>query len=61
MDMDTLAASPADMFPPVLVRLLDTARRVIDLHINSHGHCADCGSPWPCHRAQLAESALAVL
>ncbi len=59
--MQTPAPNPADLFPPVVVRLLDTARRAIDLHVNNHGNCADCGSLWPCHRAQLAESALAVL
>lgn len=55
------AARPADLFPPALVRLLDTARQVIDQHVNSYGDCADCGSVWPCHSAKLAESALAAL
>lgn len=57
--MDTSMASAADHFPPELVRLLGTARRVIDQHVNNHGNCAVCGSIWPCQRAQLAASALA--
>jgi hypothetical protein len=59
--MDTPAASPADCFPVELVRLLSTARRVIDQHVNNCGNCADCGSPWPCQHAVLAEFALATL
>jgi hypothetical protein len=59
--MDTPAASPADRFPAELVRLLSTARRVIDQHVNNYGTCADCGSTWPCQHAVLAEFALATL
>jgi len=50
---------PSDRFPPELVHLLDTARHVIDQHVNNNGTCAECGSIWPCQRARLAESALA--
>jgi hypothetical protein len=52
-------ASSADIFPPEFLRLLDTARRVIDQHIDDHGTCAYCGSNWPCRRAQEADFALA--
>lgn len=45
-------------FPPELMHLLATAKRVIDLHVNADGTCACCGSVWPCQRAQLAEFAL---
>jgi len=57
--MDALAPMPSDRFPPELVHLLDTARHVIDQHVNNNGTCAECGSIWPCQRARLAESALA--
>lgn len=50
-----------DLFPPALVRLLDTARRAIDQHVSDDGNCVDCGSAWPCRRAQLAEFALGAL
>jgi hypothetical protein len=56
----TPTTSPADYFPPELVHLLGTAQQVIDQHLNDHGNCTDCGSVWPCERAQLAEFALAV-
>jgi len=55
---DTPVPNPGDFLPPVLVRLLGTARRVIDEHVNDHGNCAACGSCWPCQRARLAEFAL---
>jgi hypothetical protein len=57
--MDTPPA--ADMFPAALVRLLNTARQAVDEHVNDHGNCDDCGSVWPCERAQLAEFVLATL
>jgi hypothetical protein len=63
-EMDTLAPTPpapGDWFPLELVHLLDTARHVIDEHVNDNGTCAECRSIWPCQRARLAESALAVL
>jgi len=47
------------MFPPELVRLLDTARQVIDQHINDHGTCAQCCATWPCQPARQAEFSLA--
>jgi hypothetical protein len=50
-----------DFFPPEFVHLLDTATHVIDEHLNDHGYCTDCGSVWPCQRAQLAEFTLAAL
>lgn len=59
--MDAPTSSPRDYFPPELVCLLGTATQVIDQHVNDHGFCADCGSIWPCERAQLAEFALATL
>jgi hypothetical protein len=59
--MDTPTAGPADLFPAELVQLLGTATRTIDQHVNDCGKCADCGSIWPCHLAQLAEFALAAL
>jgi hypothetical protein len=59
--MDTPPASRTELFPPEFVHLLGTARQVIDGHLNDHGTCADCGSSWPCQRAQLAEFALASL
>jgi hypothetical protein len=51
----------SDQFPPEVMHLLGTARRVIDQHINDDGHCAECASTWPCRRARLAETALALL
>ncbi len=59
--MDLATPSPADYFSPELMRLLATARRIIEQHVNDCGRCADCGSAWPCQRAQLAEHALAAL
>jgi hypothetical protein len=59
--MNLATPTPSDSFSPELMRLLQTARQVIDQHINDRGRCADCGSSWPCHRAQLAEHALAGL
>ena len=59
--METPALESRDLFPPELVHLLGTARRVIDQHVNNRGECAHCGSIWPCHHAQLAEFALAAL
>jgi len=57
--MDTPAATPGDLFPVEFVHLLDTARHVIDQHVNNNGTCAECSLVWPCQRARLAESALA--
>jgi hypothetical protein len=59
--MDTPPARAEDLFPPAVVRLLDTARQAIDQHVNNHGSCVDCGSVWPCHCARLAEFALGAL
>jgi hypothetical protein len=62
--MDTPAPTPpapGDRFPLELVHLLDTARHVIDQHVNDNGTCAECRSTWPCRHARLAESALAGL
>jgi len=59
--MDTLALRSGDLLTPELMRLLGTAKRVIDQHVNDYGDCADGGSIWPCHHAQLAEFALAAL
>ena len=59
--MDTPAPTPGDLFRLELVHLLDTARHVIDQHVNDNGTCAECASIWPCQRARLAESALAVV
>ena len=59
--MNTIAPRSSELLPPELMLLLSTARRVIDEHVNDHGDCADCGSIWPCHHAQLAELALAAL
>jgi hypothetical protein len=61
VDVDTPPACAEDMFPPALVRLLDTARQAIDQHVSNHGNCVDCGSVWPCRHAQLAEFALGAL
>jgi hypothetical protein len=60
-EMGTPVLKSGDFFPPELIHLLGTASRVIDQHVNDHGECADCGSIWPCHHAQLAEFALAAL
>jgi hypothetical protein len=60
-EMDTPAPTPGDLFPLELVHLLDTARHVIDQHVNDNGTCAECASIWPCQRARLAESALAAI
>jgi hypothetical protein len=57
--MDTPATTPGDLFPPEVVHLLGTARRVIDQHVNDNGNCAECGAIWPCERARLADFALA--
>ena len=59
--IDTGAPTPEDFLTPELTRLLDTARQVIDQHVNDHGSCADCGLSWPCQRAQLAEFSLGAL
>jgi hypothetical protein len=59
--IDTPAPTPEDFLTPELTRLLDTARQVIDQHVNDHGNCADCGLSWPCQRAQLAEFSLGAL
>ena len=57
-EMITPTPSKDGFFPPELQRLLATAQRVIDQHVNAYGICAYCGSRWPCQRAQLAEFAL---
>jgi hypothetical protein len=59
--MVTPAPEPGDFFPPELLGLLSTARRVIDQHVNRCGRCAACASRWPCRQAELAEFALAAL
>jgi hypothetical protein len=59
--MHTPTSSPADAFPLEVLRLLGTARQVIDQHVNNRGNCASCGSAWPCEYARLAEFALATL
>lgn len=59
--MDTPTLIPDDFFTPELMRLLSTARQVIDQHVNDHGSCADCGLSWPCQHAQLAEFSLGAL
>jgi hypothetical protein len=59
--MDTPKAKTGDFFPPEFIRLLGTAKCVIDQHINDHGNCAACRSIWPCQRARLADFALAAL
>jgi hypothetical protein len=61
VEMGTSAPNRGDFLPPELMHLLGTARRVIDQHINDQGHCAECGSVWPCQRALLAELALGAL
>jgi hypothetical protein len=43
----------------LLAKLITLATRVIDEHIDDHGRCAACGSPFPCEQAVLAEHALA--
>lgn len=53
--------APVDFLPPELRHLLGTARRVIDQHVNQHGNCAECGSSWPCQRAELAAFTLGAL
>jgi hypothetical protein len=59
--MNTLAARPADRFPPELVYLLRTAQQVITEHANDCGICSCCGSMWPCQRGRLAEFTLGAL
>jgi hypothetical protein len=59
--MVTPAPKPEEFFPPELLRLLGTAQRAIDQHVNRGGRCAACASRWPCRQAELAEFALAVL
>jgi len=59
--MDAPTPIPGDLLPPEFMHLLGTAQPVIDQHVNDQGSCADCGSIWPCQRAQLAEFALAAL
>jgi hypothetical protein len=54
-------SKPGDFFPPELLRLLGTAQRVIDQHVNRRGRCAACASHWPCRQAEMAEFALAAL
>jgi len=60
-EMNTPALIRDDFLTPELMRLLSTARQVIDQHVNDHGNCADCGLSWPCRRAQLAEFSLGAL
>lgn len=59
--MDTRSTHPGDILPPELLRLLGTATKVIDQHVNRCGHCAACSSRWPCRQAELAELALSAL
>jgi hypothetical protein len=59
--MITPARKPGEFFPPELLRLLSTAQRVIDQHVNRCGRCAACASRWPCRPAEMAEFALAAL
>lgn len=61
VEMGTSGPHQGDFLPPELMHLLGTARHVIDQHVNDQGHCAECGSIWPCQRAQLAELALGSL
>lgn len=56
--MATSAPKPGQAFPPELLRLLGTAKRVIDQHVIREGQCAACASPWPCRQAELAEFTL---
>lgn len=56
-----MSAHLGDFLSPELMHLLDTARSMIDQHIDHHGDCVACGAPWPCRQALLAESALGSL
>jgi hypothetical protein len=55
---DTSAPNPGDFLSPELLRLLGTARQVIDEHVNDQGSCTACGLSWPYQRARQAELAL---
>jgi hypothetical protein len=41
-----------------LERLRRTARTEIDRHVKQGDRCAICGTPFPCDRAVLADTAL---
>lgn len=53
-----MPAHLGDFLSPELMHMPDTARRLIDQHVNHHGDCAGCGSAWPCAQAEAAETAL---
>ena len=55
------AQQTAGRFPPEIQRMLATARSTIDRHLGDHGRCIECGDPWPCTQAQLADTALSGL
>jgi hypothetical protein len=59
--MGSTDTRPADLFPPEVMLLLDTAKRVLDEHVDDAGTCTGCGSIWPCQHARLAECNLAAL
>lgn len=46
---------------PELSRLLGSARRELDRHLNQQGACRECGLPWPCEMASLAAFTLGAL
>lgn len=56
-----VASQGPDVLPPVLLRLLATARQEIDRHLNDNGVCLLCRRPWPCPTACLAEFTLGAL
>jgi len=55
------APAGAGFLLPEVTALLATAAREINAHVNINGLCSDCGSAFPCPRAQLAEFTLGPL
>lgn len=54
--------TPQDNYaPPEITEWLKTATRIINLHLDDHGRCAECQNPWPCQPARQADLALAGL
>jgi hypothetical protein len=55
-------SGPTPVLAQEVLRTLATlAAGVLSEHTESQGHCAACGSDWPCRRVATAANNLAVL
>jgi hypothetical protein len=49
-----VTAATSDRLLPELERLRSTAIHELDTHVRDGERCGQCGTPWPCQRAELA-------